>query len=140
MTNIYFAGSIRGGVQDAPIYQKLIKHLNTYGTVLTEHVGDAEKTMQMTWSDSQIWVQDMKWLHESQFLVAEVTVTSLGVGYELGIAESLQIPVLCLFRGTLDQCSAMITGNDRFTVVCYTAIEEAIFAIDAFAKKVLQDK
>lgn len=37
---IYFAGSIRAGRDDADLYAKLIKLLQKYGTVLTEHVGD----------------------------------------------------------------------------------------------------
>jgi hypothetical protein len=37
---IYFAGSIRGGRQDVKLYRSLIAHLGeSYGTVLTEHVG-----------------------------------------------------------------------------------------------------
>ncbi len=36
---IYFAGSIRGGRVDAPIYQFLIAYLSSFGEVLTEHVG-----------------------------------------------------------------------------------------------------
>ena len=37
---IYFAGSIRAGRDDADLYAKLVKLLQKYGTVLTEHVGD----------------------------------------------------------------------------------------------------
>lgn len=36
--NIYFCGSIRGGRQDVNIYQRIVKKLQQYGTVLTEHV------------------------------------------------------------------------------------------------------
>ena len=36
---IYFCGSIRAGRQDADLYARLIKLLQGYGTVLTEHVG-----------------------------------------------------------------------------------------------------
>lgn len=36
---IYFAGSIRGGRDDASIYARLIEELKTHGEVLTEHVG-----------------------------------------------------------------------------------------------------
>ena len=36
---IYFAGSIRGGREDASLYNSVIQHLSQYGTVLTEHVG-----------------------------------------------------------------------------------------------------
>lgn len=37
---IYFAGSIRGGRDDVLLYMKIIKILQCYGTVLTEHVAD----------------------------------------------------------------------------------------------------
>lgn len=37
---IYFAGSIRGGRDDVQLYVKIIKFLQAYGTVLTEHVAD----------------------------------------------------------------------------------------------------
>ncbi|RXN20623.1 2 -deoxynucleoside 5 -phosphate N-hydrolase 1 [Labeo rohita] len=36
--NIYFCGSIRGGRQDVNIYQRIVKKLQQYGKVLTEHV------------------------------------------------------------------------------------------------------
>ena len=43
---IYFAGSIRAGREDADLYGRIIRLLQRYGTVLTEHVGDCnlEKT------------------------------------------------------------------------------------------------
>jgi hypothetical protein len=39
---IYFCGSIRGGRQDAELYATLIEKLQSYGTVLTEHVGSKD--------------------------------------------------------------------------------------------------
>lgn len=39
---IYFAGSIRGGRDDAALYAQIIKHISRYGTVLTEHIGNGE--------------------------------------------------------------------------------------------------
>lgn len=36
---VYFCGSIRGGRNDVTIYQRIIQKLQSYGTVLTEHVG-----------------------------------------------------------------------------------------------------
>lgn len=40
--HIYFCGSIRGGRRDVEIYHNIIKKLQTYGKVLTEHVGHAD--------------------------------------------------------------------------------------------------
>lgn len=37
---IYFAGSIRGGREDVQLYAKIVRLLQRYGTVLTEHVAD----------------------------------------------------------------------------------------------------
>ena len=37
---IYFAGSIRGGRTDRENYLKIIRYLQKYGEVLTEHIGD----------------------------------------------------------------------------------------------------
>ena len=38
--DIYFAGSIRAGREDVDLYLGIIKHLQNYGHVLTEHVAD----------------------------------------------------------------------------------------------------
>ena len=83
---IYFAGSIRGGRDDAEIYSQIIEFLQGYGEVLTEHVGkkDLNAMGESTLSDKQIHDRDMKWLLESDLMVAEVTNPSLGVGYEIG--------------------------------------------------------
>ncbi len=78
----------------------------------------------------------MKWLSISDLVIAECTQTSLGVGYELGVAEKLNKPVLVLYRGEEEtkRLSAMISGNPLFTVKYYQKEEEAIEIIDQFVK------
>ena len=44
--NIYFAGSICGGRADQPLYETIISHLKSYGTVLTESIGRPTLTAQ----------------------------------------------------------------------------------------------
>ncbi|KAI8898880.1 hypothetical protein BC833DRAFT_587878 [Globomyces pollinis-pini] len=94
--------------------------------------------MQQNWTDRQIWDQDMAWLRKSSVVVAECTVTSLGVGYELGIAEELKLPILCLFRGSSDKLSAMITGNPHIMVGYYKELPDAKVIIDQFMHKLQQ--
>ena len=36
---VYFAGSIRGGREDATVYKRIIDYINRTDTVLTEHIG-----------------------------------------------------------------------------------------------------
>lgn len=131
---IYFAGSIRGGRQFADDYQKIIDYLSHYGMVLTEHIANANLLAnEVHLSDKEIHDRDIAWLNESDCVVAEVTQTSLGVGYELATALFLKKPVLCLFNpGYGNRLSAMITGQSEFFQVNYGTIDEAKKAILEF--------
>ena len=134
---IYFAGSIRGGRDDAGFYAKLIEVLQQYGTVLTEHIG--LKTLTDNGEQrppEEIFERDTAWVKEVSVVVAEVTQPSLGVGYEIGLAESLRIPVLCLFRTSSDKrLSAMISGNTYCVVKKYDSIDDAVRILAEYFKK-----
>jgi nucleoside 2-deoxyribosyltransferase len=131
---IYFAGSITGGRDDKDLYFEIIKVLGNFGTVLTEHIGNANLTSQGEVATGRtpeyIFSRDVAWVAEADVLVAELTVTSLGVGYEIGFAESLGKPILCLYRKAEGRrLSSMITGNSKLKVEYYQNVEElpAIF-------------
>jgi 2'-deoxynucleoside 5'-phosphate N-hydrolase len=135
---IYFAGSIRGGRNDKEVYLRLIRHLSKYGDVLTEHVGntDIADEGEEGLSDEYIFQRDISWLRESDVVVAEVSTPSIGVGYEIGIAEGMNKPILCLFRnrGT-KKLSAMIAGNSKLHVLRYESFADAIGYLDNFFDK-----
>ncbi|KAF6731958.1 2'-deoxynucleoside 5'-phosphate N-hydrolase 1 [Oryzias melastigma] len=123
---IYFCGSIRGGRDDVHVYRRLVHKLQSYGSVLTEHVSNAELSdtgESAALEDRVIHDRDVAWLQESDVIVAEVTQPSLGVGYELGLAVDMKKTVLCLFRPSSGRTlSAMIRGavdGERFQVVDY---------------------
>ena len=132
---IYFAGSIRGGTEDQDIYCSLIEKLQTFGQVLTEHVGNPMLTAQgeKDMRDSEIFKWDVAWVREADVIVAEVTTPSLGVGYEIGLAESLGKPICCLYRKIEGrQLSAMIAGNLRVQVKVYERVDEAVSHVTNF--------
>lgn len=121
---IYFSGSIRGGRQDAKLYNQLIEEIKKYGDVLTEHVGSSEISEEP--SDQEIHDQDMKWLNEADILIGEVTTPSLGVGYEIGRAVELNKKVFCLYRKQNNKSvSAMINGSHSIECYEYSTIKEA---------------
>lgn len=134
---IYFAASIRGGNEDAPLYAELIEMLGGYGTVLTEHVGEVsilESAHNM--SREEIYTQDMNWLMSADVVVAEVTTPSLGVGYEIAIAEKRNKRVLCLFReGSGRNLSAMIGGNMNIRVEHYSNTHDVSQIFENFFSK-----
>jgi len=125
---IYFAGSIRGGRSDAALYHELICCLQTFGTVLTEHVGDPGlgEIGDDGPDDCAIHDRDMAWLRACDLMVAEVTVPSLGVGYELGWACALNKPALALYRPQAGKrLSAMIAGCGGVVTAQYDDIDQA---------------
>src|SRR3989338_5398028 len=140
--NIYFCGSICGGRADAEIYTQLIAHLQTYGTVLTEHVGDEAIINQRDQKlpDQEIHDRDLEWLLSSDVVIAEVTQPSLGVGYELGRAVEHEKEVLCLSRPQEGKrLSPMIAGCAAVQLREYHTLEEAKTHIAAFLEERSQD-
>lgn len=132
---IYFAGSIRGGREDAALYLQIIDYLKTFGDVLTEHIGDQNLTDvgDDGPTDKFIHDRDLEWLQSADVLVAEVTTVSMGVGYEIGRAVEAGKKVLCLFRPDSGKnLSAMIAGCPDLELVNYRNLNEAKLAIDKF--------
>ena len=131
---IYFAGSIRGGRGDQTIYLEIIRMLQSHGTVFTEHVGDEElEAIGEDINDRCIHDRDLRWLRQAEFVVAEVTTPSLGVGYEIGKATEWEKPVLCLYRnGGERKLSAMIGGCPGVNVTNYETLSDLDPIFDAF--------
>ncbi len=132
---VYFAGSIRGGRQDAALYSELIGFIKRYAEVLTEHVGDQSLTGDLGegYNASYIHSRDLDWLKSSDLMIAEVSTPSLGVGYEIAMAIHLKRKVLCLYNPRKGRkLSAMIAGSPDVEVYAYTDIEEAKKTIDTF--------
>lgn len=132
---IYFAGSIRGGREDAKLYLHMIRYLQKYGEVLTEHVGDSKLLIKGEdgVGDRAIHDRDMAWVKEADVVIAEVTVPSLGVGYEIGRAVEMGKRILCLYRPAEDRrLSAMIAGCPDVEVREYATLQKAKTHIDKF--------
>lgn len=125
MKKIYFAGSIRGGREDAKLYQRIISHISKSNKVLTEHIGNphidsAEKGM----TDQDIYEQDAAWLRECDTVIAECTTPSHGVGYEMAYAEAIKKPVHIFYDLQRAKLSAMLAGNSYYHLHPYSTEEE----------------
>ena len=133
---IYFCGSVSGNRTHTDFYYKFMDHLKKYGDVLTE--GPIKGGDRLTGPPDPekcvlIYKRDIAWLRESDVVIADVTIHSLGVGYELGLAESLGKRILCLYKGDSPHgLSPMLSGNKGLPIKTYNTVEEAIDAIDGF--------
>lgn len=137
MNKIYFCGSIRSGRELAATYAEVIKILQQYGEVLTEHVAyDSTIRNEMkSFSDKQIYERDRLWLEESDVVVAEVTIPSIGVGYEIGYAVQMKKQVLCLYNTNSEKkLSAMIAGCPEVELIYYNQVPGLKSAIQDFMK------
>jgi 2'-deoxynucleoside 5'-phosphate N-hydrolase len=114
------------GRDDWASYLEIVRQLREYGQVLTEHVGDVELSVDgEDINNCFIHDRDLSWLRASDYLVAEVTTPSLGVGYEIGRATEWGKPVLCLYRRTEGRSlSAMISGSNGVTLKQYQNLAE----------------
>ena len=113
---IYFCGSMRAGRQDVQLYGNLVAALGRWGEVLTPFVADpsiTEVDSEYEGGDLAIHERTMGLLQRADVVVAEVTVPSHGVGYEIGRAVAMDKRVLCLYRPQEGKLlSAMIRGMD----------------------------
>jgi hypothetical protein len=138
VVKIYFAGSIAGGREDAAVYGALIDYLKGFGEVATEHIGDralddcGEKALE----SRDIHDRDLQWLLSSDVLIAEVSMPSLGVGYEIAQAVLQGKDVLCLYHpGRGKRLSAMIAGSPGVQVYEYVTLEDAKKGVENFLQK-----
>ncbi|MEI6580728.1 MAG: nucleoside 2-deoxyribosyltransferase [bacterium] len=134
---IYFAGSIRGGREYVPIYQEVIKFLAMRGEVLTEHIGN--KTLssygETGITEEEIYKRDMSWLQSADLIVADVSIHSTGVGYEIGQAESMGKNILCLYhKDAPRKISGMIAGDKKINLIIYDDVEDLLEKMKEFFK------
>jgi len=92
--------------------------------VLSEHVAretvfDDERGM----SEQEIFMRDVGGIQQCDCLVAEVSVHSIGVGYEICHAVGLEKPVLCVYERD-SNVSAMVLGNKGVVAQSYGNLDE----------------
>ncbi len=125
---IYFSGSIYGGRQKLQTYKILVKELQKYGEVLDSEVADSqviEKENDVT--DESIFKKLEQKLNQADIIFAELTIPSLGVGYELGYADSHDKKIVGIYDKTaVQKITTMVRGNKRIKVIPYTDIYEII--------------
>jgi 2'-deoxynucleoside 5'-phosphate N-hydrolase len=127
--NIYFACSITGGRQDELIYQKLVTALQSNGHQVPTALLASPDVMPLEGivPAEDVYARDVRWITECDFLLAEVSTPSHGVGYEIGYALSLGKRVLCLYRKGC-KVSKMILGNphSKLTIHTYEDPDQAV--------------
>jgi nucleoside 2-deoxyribosyltransferase len=139
MLTIYFAGAISGGRADVAHYRRVVAALENdghrvlAGAVASEDVGAGGEALDAP----AICARDLAWIEEADLLVAEVSMPSTGVGYEVAAARyRYGIPVICLYRAEYTKrCSAMIAGDTGIELIDYSDAGEMLPRLRAAVAK-----
>lgn len=136
--NIYFACSITGGRELEGFYRQFVVALEAQGHIIpTSHLARSEALEgERVLTPLDVYERDVKWIRECDALIAEVSVPSHGVGYEIGYALTLKKPTLCLYQEGR-KVSRMITGNPdpALRVEVYSTFEEALRRAEYFLRR-----
>ncbi len=140
---IYFAAPLQGNISKRiELYNEIIQRLSSYGKVLTEKIGNKKFQIERKKKDilpEKIHDYDIRLLSEAKAVVAEVTIPSLGVGYEIGRTIENKKPVLCLYNEniiTLKNISNMIRGCPTIKVCGYRDLKDISLAIKSFFESI----
>ena len=133
--NSYFACSITGGREFESVYQDLTAAMLADGhEVPTAHLAASTVVeVEAVVSAGEVYERDVTWIEAADALIAEVSVPSHGVGYEIGYALNAGKRVLCL---SLDgrKVSKMVSGNPHpnLRVRSYKDNQEAVALVRQF--------
>lgn len=136
---IYLSGAIRGGRQLQTTYNTILDFLQKKDhDVLTFHVAlpdvlEKEDSL----SEVEIFTQDETWLNECDCVIAEVSVPSLGVGYEIAYALGAKKPVLAVYNAEYAPISAMVAGNTSslLSVSVYESDSQLLSDLESFLEE-----
>lgn len=133
---IYMSGSIYGGTQKIETYKILINNLKKYGEILNDNIANentiADEAFQR---DEDIFDDLVAKMHTADIVFSEVSIPSLGVGYELGLADSLDKKIIAIYdKEYVDKVSTMIRGNKRIKLIPYHNLNEIIDNLEELLK------
>ena len=133
---IYVSGSIYGGRQKIETYKKIINALEKYGDVLDKQIIDEDVIKKEAFQNDEDIFTDLEGLLKSADIVfAEVTVPSLGVGYELALADQLGKKIIAIYDlNMINKVSTMIRGNKRINLIGYHDISEIVNNLEELFK------
>ena len=134
---IYFSGSIYGGRQKLDTYKKLINELKKYGEVLNEEIADDDILInEQKSTDYEVFENLEQELNEADIIFAEFTVPSLGVGYEIGYADSHNKKIIGIYdKNVVSKITTMLRGNKRLKIIPYTDINKIISNLENILKE-----
>ncbi|MBU0598675.1 nucleoside 2-deoxyribosyltransferase [Patescibacteria group bacterium] len=134
---IFLPVSIRGGREHLNIYKFIVEYLEKNGhQILNRHViHDNVLERENVLNPKEIHSRDKQWVKESDIVISEVTMPSLGAGIELGYAIMLKKPTHALYKKEAENdVSMMIRGNDKLLSYPYSNKKDIVKILNQILK------
>ncbi|PIW70521.1 MAG: hypothetical protein COW08_01380 [Ignavibacteriales bacterium CG12_big_fil_rev_8_21_14_0_65_30_8] len=131
---IYCSGPISGNKEYQNSYLEIINYLTSQNHIAFSQL-NKDFNMPVNISDNEIYMRDINWIEHSKLLIAEVSGSSTGVGFEISYAlHQKKMPILALAHSNVKRVTAMLLGCDDtlLTLKRYSNIEEMKKYIDEF--------
>jgi hypothetical protein len=147
--NIYFTISIRGAREHGPEIKKMLEHLENSKHKVTrrsikvmnhddENNPDVKEIVNLRGEDvPEVYKSTLRKIREADVVIADTSVPSSSVGYEIAMAQAERKPILVLHsKNSLKFLADVLGGNTSkvFKLAKYGNAEEAIAEIDGFLK------
>ena len=127
---MYFGFTVAGDRSSLDAARRIVELLEDMGhEVLTRHLvredaWEADRRI----VPQEVYLRDMNWLEQCDLLMAEVSGSSFGLGFEIGYLLGATEKKVVLFyrRDAENKISLIITGmtHPNCTVVAYSRVEE----------------
>ena len=136
---VYVSGSIYGGRQKIDIYKKLIEKLEEFAEVVNKNIVNENIFEEEKYQDDNEIFEDLeRKMREADYIIAEVTVPALGVGYEIGFADMIGKKIIAIYDlNDIEKVTTMIRGNKRIKLIGYHKIEEIINNIEMILNNII---
>lgn len=131
MSKIYFARSINGLAENdkakwEAVYAQIAHELRKAGHELTDEFVVTIPLDAHLQTPQETYVRDVAAIHEADILLAEISVPSVGVGYEVAYAEAIGKPIVCIYNDEMarHKPSSMVVGNLSLECISYTSVAQ----------------
>jgi hypothetical protein len=105
-----------------PEIEFLVKELKRYGQVFGSHVADPEISNygETDFTSEEILIREQSKVEECEYFIAEISTPSLGVGYLLHLARTLNKKIFCLYKEENEfKISSIIKGDKNIQIYSY---------------------
>lgn len=131
--SIFFAAASPKRVPDAQlkIYKRIVLELKKQGFEISYDWLSKKDVL----SSQQAYNLVMNSLHKSDFLLADVSVPSIGVGQQIAMAIQWRIPVVCIYNRKIQETPSKMLPSDQtnlFRIIPYTPDKLADLLKDIF--------